>query len=139
LQHAFEFIATCPFSKGQEITFWYSSDCSDVIIANFGFTHPLVPPCESPRDWEKESSEWRDKAQLLEEDLWELNGRLDLLTDALSVLDGRLVSCGCEEKKQANSGEINQKLRKSGYHQALRQEVRTQEVDPQQVMEEELG
>jgi hypothetical protein len=84
-----------------------------------------------------------DKAQFLEEELWEVNGRLDLLKDALSVLDGRLISCGCEEKKQTYSSEINQKLRKSGHHQALRQEVRTQEVDQQQltqqVMEEELG
>ncbi|KAL3826768.1 hypothetical protein ACHAXA_000594 [Cyclostephanos tholiformis] len=141
-EHAFEFLATCPFSKGQEITFWYSSDCSDVIIANFGFTHPLVPPCESPKDLEEKSNEWRDKAKLLEEELRVVNERLGLLKDAMSVLDSRLISCGCEGKRQTYSSEINQKLRKSGHHQALRQEVRTQEPDQQQLTQqvmEELG
>jgi len=144
LQHVFELIATCPFHVGQEITFWYSSDCSDVIIANFGFTHPLVPPCEAPEDWEKTSYEWREKANMLEEELWEVYGRVDLMKDALAVLDSRLISCGCEvgEKKQTHSSEANQKLRKNGRHHALRQEGRTQELDQQQLNQqvmEELG
>ncbi len=79
---------------------------------------------------------------MLEEELWEVYGRVDLLKEALAVLDSRLISCECEagEKKQTYSSEANQNLRKNGHHHALRQEGRTQESDQlqltQQVMEE---
>ena len=31
---AFEVIATCKFLQGEEVTFWYSDDCENVMIAN---------------------------------------------------------------------------------------------------------
>ena len=101
-EHVFDLIATCPFTKGQEVTFWYSSDCSDVIIANFGFLHPLVPPCAPPEDWEKRSDEWRDTTKLREKELWEVYRNMDLLKEEMAVLESQLVSCDCEdgEKKQ---------------------------------------
>ncbi len=81
---------------------------------------------------------------MLEKELWEVYERVDLLKDALAVLDSRLISCGCEvgEKKQTYLSEANQKLRKNGHHHALRQEVRAQELDQQQLTQqvmEELG
>eukprot|EP00579_Thalassiosira_antarctica_P017986 CAMPEP_0201929166 /NCGR_PEP_ID=MMETSP0903-20130614/22426_1 /ASSEMBLY_ACC=CAM_ASM_000552 /TAXON_ID=420261 /ORGANISM="Thalassiosira antarctica, Strain CCMP982" /LENGTH=741 /DNA_ID=CAMNT_0048467863 /DNA_START=1 /DNA_END=2226 /DNA_ORIENTATION=+ len=101
-EHVFDLIATCPFTKGQEVTFWYSSDCSDVIIANFGFLHPLVPPCAPPEDWESRSDEWRDTTKLREKELWEVYRNMDLLKEEMAVLESQLVSCDCDdrEKKQ---------------------------------------
>jgi hypothetical protein len=157
VEHVFEFVATCPFVRGQEVTFWYSSDCSDVIIANFGFVHPLVPPCgateeEEEEDWEtKKNDEWVEQKEWLEAELREAYGKVDLLRESLSALERRVISCGCDggENKRAVSmpvvaGEPTHKLRKNGHHHALRQEGWTQEPDQQQTtsyqqIEEELG
>jgi len=149
-QHAFELIAACSFTKGQEVTFWYSSDCSDVIVANFGFLHPLVPKCEAPKDWKEKSMELKEKTKALQR-------KVDLLRQERTELEGRLSRCENEEdddqeEKQkveyamptANSPETHQqKLRKDGHH-SLRQEVRVrgrmhdqQEITEQ--MMEELG
>ncbi|KAL9184214.1 hypothetical protein ACHAXT_002300 [Thalassiosira profunda] len=95
-EHMFELVATCPFRKGQEVTFYYSSDCADVIVANFGFLHPLVPPCLA-EDWEKTSDEWEQKAKMREKELWEVYQKVDLLKDEMAVLESQLVSCGCED------------------------------------------
>jgi hypothetical protein len=37
----FQIISTCPFRKGQEVTFWYSDKCDYVMIGMYGFTHPV--------------------------------------------------------------------------------------------------
>mmetsp|Transcript_31695 Transcript_31695/g.58056 ORF Transcript_31695/g.58056 Transcript_31695/m.58056 type:complete len:329 (-) Transcript_31695:97-1083(-) len=109
--HAFDLIATCSFEKGEEVTFWYSSDCADVIIANFGFLHPLVPPCEQPpppddeEDRErKKSEEWKDEASLRERELWEVYGRMDVLKEEMAVLESRLERCECEEDGEVKRG-----------------------------------
>ena len=151
-QHAFELIAACPFTKGQEVTFWYSSDCSDVIIANFGFLHPLVPKCEAPKDWKEKSVDLKEKTKVLQQ-------KFDLLKQERSELESRLSRCKSGEDDQeekvkvtyamptANKPETQQqqqqKLRKDGHH-SLRQEVRVrgrmhdqQEITEQ--MMEELG
>jgi hypothetical protein len=155
-ERVFEFIATCHFAKGNEVTFWYSSDCSDVIIANFGFMHPLVPTCteETKEDWKENNKQMREQKDMLETELWQTYEKVDLLKDALTKIEKRLLSCGCEgeeKKKQQTTesmtvtgGEPTHKLRKNGHHQALRQEGRTQqELDQQQILnqqiEEELG
>ena len=151
-ERVFEFIATCHFAKGNEVTFWYSSDCSDVIIANFGFMHPLVPSCTeaTAEDWKDKNKEMREQMEYIEMELTESYEKVDRLRDALTKSEKRLISCGCEgeEKKQqqqadsmtVTGGEPTYKLRKNGHHQALRQEGRTsQELDQQQQIEEELG
>jgi hypothetical protein len=46
----FDIVATCNFTQGQEVTFWYADACQDVFVANYGFTHPMmVPPCVDNR------------------------------------------------------------------------------------------
>jgi len=73
---AFEVIATCPFLSGQEVTFWYSDDCDDAMIANYGFTHPMVPSCQTLEDWRSRSELWRRYARELEGELEEVYAEL---------------------------------------------------------------
>ncbi|KAL7519796.1 hypothetical protein ACHAWX_004553 [Stephanocyclus meneghinianus] len=124
-EHAFELIATCPFETGQEVTFWYSSDCSDVIVANYGFLHPLVPPCMSLEDWKDRAEIFEEKARICEDEMWDLYSRFDLLKEELSDMSSQLVECGCIEgekkhsipfaEKTARSDLLQQKLRKEGH------------------------
>lgn len=110
-QHAFELIATCPFKIGQEVTFYYSGDCSDIMIANYGFLHPLIPPCTN-------SDVWKDKAEALEKtdkmrdgEMWDLYQQMDLLKEELGDLHTQVIECGCEDGEKKT-----QKLRKENNH-----------------------
>jgi len=66
---AFELVATCAYSKGQEVTYWYSDDCDDIIIANYGFTHPLVPSCPTVDDFQDEAERWKRRSKTLETEM----------------------------------------------------------------------
>mmetsp|Transcript_8044 Transcript_8044/g.9281 ORF Transcript_8044/g.9281 Transcript_8044/m.9281 type:complete len:723 (+) Transcript_8044:178-2346(+) len=66
---AFEVIATCSFLQGQEVTFWYSDSCDEIMIANYGFTHPMIGPCPSMEEWQKRADIWKKYAQSLEKTL----------------------------------------------------------------------
>lgn len=89
---SFEVVATCPFREGDEITFWYSDDCEDVIIANYGFTHPMVPRCPTIEDWKYRTKLWREYAESLERTLSET---YEDLYDTLQELK----DCNCEEHR----------------------------------------
>ena len=94
----FELVATCPFLAGQEVTFWYSDDCEDVIIANYGFTHPMVPRCPSADDWRQKSELWKQRALALEEQVEESYnelGRMDVELEELRLI---LRKCDCDEE-----------------------------------------
>lgn len=81
--HAFELVATCSFLKGQEVTYWYSDDCDDIIIANYGFTHPMVPPCPTVDDVKDEAEKWKRRSQALEEEIEHTFDDLDELEKEL--------------------------------------------------------
>lgn len=108
---AFELIATCPFLAGQEVTFWYSDDCEDVIIANYGFTHPMVPRCPSAEDWQKKSELWKRRAEALEtqlEESYKELGRMDVeLEDVRMIL--RKCDCDAETPEPSPSEEVEEK------------------------------
>ena len=94
---AFEIIATCPYLAGQEVTFWYADDCEDVIIANYGFTHPMVPRCPSADDWRRKSEMWKQRAESLEvqlEESYKELGRMDVELEDLRLI---LRKCDCDE------------------------------------------
>mmetsp|Transcript_22299 Transcript_22299/g.33836 ORF Transcript_22299/g.33836 Transcript_22299/m.33836 type:complete len:572 (-) Transcript_22299:30-1745(-) len=80
---AFELVATCSFLKGQEVTYWYSDDCDDIIIANYGFTHPMVPPCPTVDDIKDEAEKWKRRSQALEEEIEHTFDDLDELEQEL--------------------------------------------------------
>jgi hypothetical protein len=92
----FELIATCPFLAGQEVTFWYADDCEDVIIANYGFTHPMVPQCPSAEDWREKSELWKRRAESLElqlEESYKELGKMDVELEDLRLM---LRKCECD-------------------------------------------
>lgn len=111
-EHAFELIATCPFKTGQEITFWYSSDCSDIIVANYGFLHPLVPPCKHSDDWKDKAERLEEKDRIREEEIWDVYRQMDLLKEELSDMDSQMLECGCRDGEKKLD---QQKLRKESH------------------------
>jgi hypothetical protein len=112
-KHAFELIATCPFKTGQEVTFYYSSDCSDVIVANYGFLHPLVPTCNNNNDWKSRAEALEEKDGMREAEMWELYQQIDLLREELSDMHSQLIDCDCEEGEKKISD--HQKLRRENH------------------------
>ena len=112
-EHAFELIATCPFKTGQEVTFWYSSDCADIIVANYGFLHPLVPTCTSSDEWKDRAQALEEKDRIKEEEIRDLYKNVDLLREELSDMNSQLVECGCDNGEKKNSDQ--HKLRKDGH------------------------
>ena len=92
-EHVFELIATCPFKAGQEVTFYYSSECTDVIIANYGFLHPLVPPCVTIDEIKEKSEDWKNQAFDTEEKLWKARRQVDILKGEILALESQLQSC----------------------------------------------
>lgn len=112
-EHAFELIATCPFKTGQEVTFYYSADCSDVIVANYGFLHPLVPACTNNDDWKSRAEALEEKDEMREAVMWDLYQQMDLLREELSDLHSQLIECECEEGEKKISE--HQKLRRENH------------------------
>jgi len=92
-EHVFELIATCPFKAGQEVTFYYSSECADVIIANYAFLHPLVPPCTTLDEVKEKSEEWKIQAMDAEKKLWKAHRQVEVLMDEVLSLESQLQSC----------------------------------------------
>lgn len=91
----FEIIATCPFRKGQEITFWYTDACEDVFMANYGFTLPMmVPKCATEVD----------KAHQMRVELSNAYDELDRLDQELDHLLDVLHDCHCENQTVLAAG-----------------------------------
>ena len=89
----FDVVASCPFSPGQEVTLYYSDDCRDVVVANYGFDHPMIPRCPDADDWRRRATAWRDQARDLEEVLDASYAATDRLEEELEKTRARLRSC----------------------------------------------
>eukprot|EP00573_Skeletonema_grethae_P012144 CAMPEP_0201692386 /NCGR_PEP_ID=MMETSP0578-20130828/5287_1 /ASSEMBLY_ACC=CAM_ASM_000663 /TAXON_ID=267565 /ORGANISM="Skeletonema grethea, Strain CCMP 1804" /LENGTH=643 /DNA_ID=CAMNT_0048177747 /DNA_START=90 /DNA_END=2021 /DNA_ORIENTATION=+ len=98
-EHVFELIATCPFKAGQEVTFYYSSECADVIIANYAFIHPLVPPCTTLDEVKEKSEEWKIQAMDAKKKLWKAHHQVEVLMGEVLALESQLQSCESREDK----------------------------------------
>lgn len=96
LTHRFNIVATCKFRPGQEVTFYYSDDCSDIMFANYGFVHPMVPMCPTAEEYRTRSDAWRDYADKLEGVLEETYQDVDRLEGEVRELYARIRACdGC--------------------------------------------
>lgn len=102
-EHVFELIATCPFKAGQEVTFYYSSECADVIIANYAFLHPLVPPCVTLEEAKEKSEEWKIQAMDAEKKLWKAHHQVEVLMGEVLALESQLRSCESGEDEVIES------------------------------------
>ena len=95
--HTFNVVATCSFEPGQEITFYYSGDCEDIIYGNYGFVHPMIPACPTSADMKKEVESWMAKSQELNTALVAAYEDMDTMEADIDNLADRLEACGCQE------------------------------------------
>ena len=86
--HTFDTIATCDFVQGQEITFWYSNECSDVMMGIYGFTHSLISPCPT-------NDELLYRTKVLEQTLHDAYTDMKILEDDLEYVEKILDDCDC--------------------------------------------
>lgn len=83
---AFEITATCDIEKGKEVTLWYTDECSDLVLANFGFNHPIVHKCRSIEEWKSHSAQ-------LETKLMESQEHVKYLNRVINELEEQLKQC----------------------------------------------
>jgi hypothetical protein len=93
--HTFEIVASCPFTMGQEVTFWYSDECDDIMAGSYGFTHPMVPKCPTREDLRNTSEELKERTVVLEEHLREAYEDLNHLYAELEHAQEILNGCDC--------------------------------------------
>jgi SET domain len=107
-KRAFEVIATCSFAPGQEVTFWYSDECVDVMVAVYGFTHLMVPPCPSLEEYRRQSETFKARAQDLQDRLLEAYERMDQLEAELEVVTNILEGCeSCDDQLPPRSPRVH--------------------------------
>jgi SET domain len=109
---SFELVATCPFLKGQEVTYWYSDDCEDIMIANYGFTHPMVPACPTIDDLRYEIDLWKSRSLNFEAEVVSLLEEIETLEKEISRLQNVVSSCACNEAYKGEHHKPSGKSRK---------------------------
>jgi hypothetical protein len=109
---SFELVATCPFFKGQEVTYWYSDDCEDIMIANYGFTHPMVPACPTIDDLRYEMDLWKSRSSNFEAEVVSLLDEMETLEKEIARLQYVVSSCNCNEAYQGEHRKPSGKSRK---------------------------
>lgn len=92
---SFDVIATCDFTKGQEVTFWYSDACDEIIMGNYGFTHPMAPICSTMEDWKRHAEHIKSQALELQEQLAFAYHDLDRIDSELDRVKRVLDKCSC--------------------------------------------
>jgi len=114
--HSFDIVATCPFRKGQEVTFWYSDECEDVMIGVYGFTHPMISPCPTLDEYKKSSRKWKREAEDLRRQLLDADHDLDYLEEENRRLYEILKQCDCcqHEERYAKLRAAQQQQQQSG-------------------------
>jgi SET domain len=93
--HTFDIIASCTFIPGQEVTFWYSDECEDIVMGNYGFTHPMVPKCPTAEDYKLARDKWRQRATNLQTALEDAYEDMDVMDTELQHVQQILANCDC--------------------------------------------
>lgn len=96
--HTFDIIASCDFTPGQEVTFWYSDECEEIIIGNYGFTHPMVPKCHTVEYYKLAKEKWKQRAVSLQEALEDAYEDMDVMDTELQHVQEVLADCDCCDK-----------------------------------------
>ncbi|CAB9496565.1 expressed unknown protein [Seminavis robusta] len=96
----FDVIASCDFIPGQEVTFWYSDECEEIIIGNYGFTHPMVPKCPMPEDYQQARDKWKQRATNLQRALEDAYEDMDVMDTELQHVQQVLADCDCCDRQQ---------------------------------------
>ncbi|KAL7561749.1 hypothetical protein ACA910_010959 [Epithemia clementina (nom. ined.)] len=94
--HSFEIVASCDFVQGQEVTFWYSDECDHVMVAMYGFMHPMIPPCPSAEEYRVSAQKWQERSVHLQHKLDRAYDQLDALEATVQQLRSILRDCGEE-------------------------------------------
>jgi SET domain len=95
--HTFDIIATCTFIPGQEVTFWYSDECEEIVMGNYGFTHPMVPKCPTAEDYKLARDKWKQRATNLQTALEDAYEDMDVMDTELQHVQQILANCDCCE------------------------------------------
>ena len=69
-------MAVCSYTTGQEVTFYYSDDCEDSIVANYGFLHPMIPRCASLEDLKSQNMQLSEQVEMLTGELMSTQNKL---------------------------------------------------------------
>lgn len=96
--HSFEITASCPFRKGQEVTFWYGDECDQIMVGVYGFAHPMIRKCPSAEEYRLQAADWKRRATIAEVALERADSERIELRQELQIVDDILRSCGdrCE-------------------------------------------
>jgi len=92
----YSIVAVCPYTSGQEVTFYYSDDCEDIIIANYGFSHPMIPRCPTMfEDLKVQITQLKDQAETLTDKLISTQNKLmEVEEEILRLRHGCNCNCG---------------------------------------------
>lgn len=81
----------------------------DVVIANYGFTHPMVPSCPSAVELQQDIDFWKRRALNLETEIGHAYDDIDELEREMERAVSLLTSCNCDGFKRPRAASKSRK------------------------------